>query len=89
MATLSPIELSNWLAIYAATGLCCGIAIALSVITSLTELYRERAWAGLNSVSDVLRFVPTTWWRWQKRYMLSTPVTLLIVGSFAATLPWA
>ncbi|OYZ99306.1 MAG: hypothetical protein B7X99_08560 [Rhizobiales bacterium 17-65-6] len=89
MATLSPIEISNWLAIYAATGLCCGIAVILSVTISLAELYRERAWAGLNSASDVLRFVPKTWWRWQKRYLLSTPVTLMIVGSFAATLSWA
>ncbi|OYX59604.1 MAG: hypothetical protein B7Y89_18020 [Novosphingobium sp. 32-60-15] len=89
MATLSPIEISNWLAIYAATGLCCAIAVILSVTISLAELYRERAWAGLNLASDVLRFVPKTWWRWQKRYLLSTPVTLMIVGSFAATLSWA
>jgi len=89
MAILSPIEVSNWLAIYTATGLCCGIAGVLSVTISLTELYRERAWSQLNSAGDFLRFVPTTWWRWQKRYLLSTPVTLIIVGSFAATLSWA
>lgn len=89
MATLSPIEISNWLAIYAATGLCCGIAVILTVFISLTQLYREKAWTGLNSASDVFRFVPTTWWRWQKLYLLSTPMTLIIVCSFAATLPWA
>lgn len=89
MATLSPVEISNWLAIYAATGLCCLLAVILSVTISLAELYRERAWAGLNSVGDVLRFLPRTWWRWQKRYLLSTPVTLIIVGSFAVTLSWA
>jgi hypothetical protein len=74
---------------YAATGLCCGIDVILSIPISLSVLYRERAWVGLSSAGDALRFVPKTWWRWQKRYLLSTPVTLVIVVSFAATLSWA
>ncbi|AOH87244.1 hypothetical protein AWL63_24110 (plasmid) [Sphingomonas panacis] len=88
MALLSQTEISNWMALYAAAGLCCGIAVTLSIAASLSELYRERAWVGLKSTRDVLRFIPKTWWLWQKRYLLSTPMTLLIVGSFAATLSW-
>ncbi|WP_347340899.1 hypothetical protein [Sphingomonas lacusdianchii] len=34
-------------------------------------------------------FLPKVWWRWQKLYLLSTPVTLFIVGWFAATLRWS
>jgi hypothetical protein len=63
--------------------------VILSIPISLSELHRERAWVGLSSAGDALRFVPKTWWRWQKRYLLSTPVTLVIVVSFAATLSWA
>lgn len=88
MAHLTANEIANWIALYAAAGLCCGLAVILSVATSLSELYRERAWVGLQSAGDVLRFVPRAWWRWQKSYLLSTPVTLAIVGSFAATLHW-
>jgi hypothetical protein len=29
------------------------------------------------------------WWRWQKSYLLSTPVTLGIVGFFAASMSWS
>lgn len=88
MTDLSQAEIANWLALYAAAGVCCGLAVMLSVATSIYDLYRERAWLGLKSTGDVLRFLPRTWWRWQKSYLLSTPVTLLIVGSFAATLTW-
>lgn len=88
MTALSQAEIANWLALYAAAGVCCGLAVILSVARSIYDLYRERAWLGLKSTGDVLRFLPRTWWRWQKSYLLSTPVTLLIVGSFAATLTW-
>lgn len=89
MTALSQVEISNWIALYAAAGVCCGIAVMLSIASSLYELYRERAWVGLKSTGDVLRFIPRTWWRWQKLYLLSTPVTLLIVGSFAVKISWS
>ena len=38
-------EINNWIAVYAATGICCAIAFSLSVATVATELVRERAWA--------------------------------------------
>lgn len=89
MAHLSALEIQNWIALYLAAGLCCAIAIALSVGTCAVEMYRERTWAGVNSVRSALLFVPRTWWRWQKLYFLSTPVTLSVVGGFAATMSWS
>ena len=88
MAHLSALELQNWLALYAATGLCCAFAVVLSVVATFVQLRREQAWNGITSIKGAVMFVPKTWWRWQKLYLLSTPVTLAIVGSFAATLSW-
>lgn len=88
MAQMTQNELMNWMALYAATGLCCCIALALSVGMTIAEFHQTRAWSRAKTPRDVLRLVPQTWWQWQRRYLLSTPVTLLIVGSFAATLPW-
>jgi len=86
---LSALELQNWMALYAAAGLCCGLAIALSIGTVLVQLHRENAWRDVRTLRSAIVFVPKTWWRWQKLYLQSTPVTLAIVGSFAATLSWA
>lgn len=88
VAHLSALELQNWIALYAAAGLCCLFAIVLSIGAICVELYREGVWRDLTSLRATLLFVPRAWWRWQKLYLLSTPVTLGIVGSFAATLPW-
>ena len=82
-------EMANWIAVYTATGTCCAIAFSLSVATVATELVRERAWATITSMRSLVIFVPRTWWRWQQRYLFSTPVTLAIVGAFAATLDWS
>lgn len=89
MAHLSPIEIENWLALYAAVGLCCAFAVVLSITTTAVQLYREQAWSEFRTLRGAALFIPRTWWRWQKLYLLSTPVTLAIVGSFAATLTWA
>ncbi|MDC7812226.1 hypothetical protein [Sphingomonas koreensis] len=89
MAHLSPIEMENWLALYVAVGLCCAFAVVLSILTTAVQLYREQAWSEFRSLRGAVLFIPRTWWRWQKLYLLSTPVTLTIVGSFAATLTWA
>lgn len=88
MARLTPIELANWLALYTAASLCCAIAIILSVIAVAVELHRERAWAGISSIRAALGFVPRTWWRWQKLYLLSMPATLGVVGAFALSMTW-
>lgn len=88
MAHLSPIEIENWLALYAAVGLCCAFAVVLSITTTAVQLYREQAWSEFRTLRGAALFIPRTWWRWQKLYLLSTPVTLAIVGSFAATLTW-
>lgn len=86
---MSTNELQNWIAVYAATGVCCFFAMILSVTTVGIEVYRERVWRDVQDVRSAILFAPRLWWRWQKRYLLSTPVTLAIVGWFAATLDWA
>ncbi|MDF0490556.1 hypothetical protein PX554_20705 [Sphingomonas sp. H39-1-10] len=89
MAHLSDLEIQNWIALYAAAGLCCVFAVVLSIATVFVELYREEAWGNLKTFRSAILLIPRTWWRWQKLYLLSTPVTLAIVGSFAATLSWS
>nr|WP_221239550.1 hypothetical protein [Sphingomonas xinjiangensis] len=86
---MTAIEISNWIAIYVAAGLCCAIAMVLSVSMALHGLWKERAWTDIGTVRGAVLFIPKAWWRWQKLYFLSTPVTLGIVGSFAASLSWA
>lgn len=88
MQSLSPAELQNWLSIYAATGICCSIALAASIGVVATEMYRTKAWTAVTDVRSAIMFVPKTWLHWQKAYLLSTPVTLLIVLWFASTLSW-
>lgn len=88
MYQLTPIEIANWQAIYLATGLCCGIAACLSVGVALLGLWRDKSWNDLRRVRSAALFLPKAWWRWQKLYLLSTPVTLAIVGWFAAVLKW-
>lgn len=89
MAHLSTLEMQNWIALYVAAGLCCVLAVIFSITAIFVDLYREEAWGNFKSFHSAILFVPRTWWRWQKLYLLSTPVTLGIVGSFAATLPWS
>ncbi|HEX7952747.1 MAG TPA: hypothetical protein VF523_06720, partial [Burkholderiales bacterium] len=80
MAHLSALEIQNWFALYIAAGFCCAFAVVLSTATTCAQLYRERAWSSFKSVRSAILFFPKTWWRWQKLYLLSTPVTLAIVG---------
>ncbi|PBN42285.1 hypothetical protein [Sphingobium sp. D43FB] len=89
MQQLTAIELANWLALYLAAGLCCAIALALSCATTMVELYRERSWATVTSLRSAVLFVPRTWWRWQKLYLTSMPVTLGVVMLFAASMSWS
>lgn len=88
MQHMTQLELANWIALYAAAGLCCAIAFALAWAATLAEVYRERSWVAVRSVKSALLFLPRTWWRWQKLYLTSTPVTLGIVALFATTLSW-
>ncbi|WP_062769817.1 hypothetical protein [Sphingopyxis terrae] len=88
MPHLTDLHLENWLALYSAAAVCCSISVLISVGAVLAQLYREQAWTRLNTFRAVLMFGPKTWWRWQKLYLHSTPVTLAIVISFALTLPW-
>ena len=88
MTHMSEAEIANWIALYTATGLCCGIAMVLSVLVLSARLLREKIWRDFHSTKDVVLFVPRVWWRWQKLYLFSTPVTLGVVGFFGLTLSW-
>lgn len=84
---MTPAEFANWISIYVATGICCVIALALSVLSVGHELVKERAWIeATSSWRNMVLFAPRVWWRWQKRYLLSTPVTLAIVTYYGSTL---
>lgn len=89
MTQLTPIELSNWAALYAGTALCCAIAAALSIAVLAYRCARDRVWLELGSPRCVALFVPRLWWRWQRLYLTSTPVTLIIIVAFGFTLRWS
>ncbi|TCP32490.1 hypothetical protein [Sphingomonas sp. BK235] len=89
MSQFSAIEIANWIAIYLAAGICCAIAMALSVTVTLQQLWKDKVWKDARTIRGAVLLLPKAWWRWQKLYLLSTPVTLGIVGSFAATMSWS
>ena len=89
MAHLTQVELVNWVALYTATGLCCAIAMVLSISVASFRLYREQSWQDVRTVRGAVLSLPKAWWRWQKLYLLSTPVTLAIVVSFGLSLTWS
>lgn len=89
MLQLSALEIQNWVALYAAAGLCCAFAVVLSIAITAAELHNEVSWESVKTVRGAIMFVSKTWWRWQKLYLCSAPATLAIVGSFAMTLPWS
>lgn len=89
MQGFSPVEIANWTSLYLATGLCCALASVLSIGFIATQLLREQPWRQVSGVRAAVLLVPQTWWRWQKLYFCSTPVTLGIVGSFAWSLSWS
>lgn len=85
---MSAHDLQLWMSLYAATAVCCAIAMALSVSRVGVLLYRERIWARTHGLKAWVLLGPQIWWRWQKTYLLTTPVTLGIVAAFAFSLPW-
>ncbi|RVT39616.1 hypothetical protein [Sphingobium algorifonticola] len=89
MQQLTHAEFSNWVALYVATGLCCAIAFALAAAKTAIDIYQESSWASVQSFGSLVLFVPKTWWRWQKNYLASTPVTLGVVSLFAASMSWS
>lgn len=89
MTHLSETAMINWMALYAATGLCCGIASILTASVVVVSLCREGVWKDVRTLKSAALFLPRAWWRWQRLYFLSTPVTLAIVSSFGLTLSWS
>ncbi len=89
MEHLTEIELVNWMALYLAAGACSAIAVVLAAATTAVEIYRERRWVMVTSLRSALLFLPRTWWRWQKLYLLSMPTTLGIVLIFGISLNWS
>jgi len=86
---MMPHDIQNWLSIYLATAICCGFAITLTTLSLLADLIGERFWAGPWTAARGVLFLPRIWWRWQRRYFLSTPITLGIVSAFATSLSWS
>ena len=85
---MSSHEIANWLSLYLATFMCCALAMALTLPVVGAELYRDMIWRDARTWKGAALLVPRVWWRWQKRYLLSTPVTLGIVGAYACSLQW-
>ncbi len=83
------IFIANWLSLYAATAVLAAIACVLAAATVGCELIRERAWREVRDLRSAFLFAPNIWWRWQRRYLLASPVILAIIGGFAAWLPWS
>lgn len=81
-------DVNNWIAIYLLTFYLSAVCAILSAITITVELYRERVWHTLDNTKNILLFLPRIWWRWQKRYLLGTPVILAIVLAFSIRLTW-
>lgn len=81
-------DLSLWMSLYAATSLCCAIAVVLSVSYLGVCIAREKPWQTTSGWKAWLLLCPILWWRWQKTYLLTTPVTLGIVTLFSFSLPW-
>lgn len=86
MPQFSSVEISNWISLYLAAALCCAIVMALSSCVTIRGLYRDRIWNNATSLRPALLLLPKICWRWQKLYLLSTPLTLGIVAWFASTL---
>jgi hypothetical protein len=89
VSQLSALEIANWIAIYLAAGICCAIAMSLSVTVTAHTMWRDKVWQDVHTVRGAVLFLPAMWWRWQKLYLLSTPVTLAVVCYFAATMRWS
>lgn len=85
---MTPNDVNNWIAIYLLTFYLSAVCAILSAITITVELYRERVWHTLDNTKNILLFLPRIWWRWQKRYLLGTPVILAIVLAFSIRLTW-
>ena len=85
---MTALEISNWVSIYMATVICCAFAITLTTGSIIVEMAQESFWRQPWNRAQLVLFLPRTWWRRQRRYLLSTPVTLGIVGGFAASLNW-
>jgi hypothetical protein len=90
MQQLTAIEITNWIALYVATFCCCIIALVLSVGVLIYDLSTDgtlRKPLPLTLLGRLM-LAPRLWWRWQKLYLLSTPVTLMIIAYFALSLQW-
>lgn len=81
-------DLNLWIDIYAAMGLCCAIAAILSALR-VVWLYRTDDCLHPVGMKGWVLAAPLLWWRWQKIYLTTAPVTLGIIVLFGWTLPWS
>lgn len=81
-------DLKLWIEIYAAMGLMCAIAAIFSVLRVLWLYCSDRSLRPAGWKGWILA-APLAWWRWQKIYLTTAPVTLGIIVLFGSTLPWS
>lgn len=85
---MSANDLQLWIGLYAAMGLCCALAAGLSAVRVVWLYHKDRSlWP--RGLTGWLLVAPRLWWRWQKVYLTTAPVTLGIIALYAATLPWS
>lgn len=89
MNQFTALEIENWAALYVAAGICCAFAMTMSVAVTGWQACQERIWTDVRTRRQAMLFLPRLWWRWQKLYFLSTPVTLGIVAALAASMTWS
>ena len=81
-------QLTNWLSLYVATGVCAALAAFGALVSVGSEVIRRREWRDIDGARAAAMVVPQLWWRWQKRYLTATPVILAIAAYYAASLNW-
>jgi hypothetical protein len=81
-------EIANWTALYLATFICSAITLTLTSIAWMHFVAITAPWRELATWHGRLLFLPKLWWKWQKLYLSGTPVILMIVVYFAATMAW-
>lgn len=82
-------EFANWLALYGATFICCLVSILVTTGATAHQVWLDKPWRRSTTIRTRLLLAPAIWWRWQKTYLLTTPVTLSIVIIFAFSLNWS
>jgi hypothetical protein len=61
VAGLTPEQMTNWLSLYVATGICALLATFAVLLSVGSEVVRDRQWREVSSVRTAVLFVPKIW----------------------------